>query len=694
MVSERNQERLTQLGNRLRYRSSGRPRHLVDELVTPPEEIVSRPEVRIRVLGLIAIALVGLLTYRLWSLQVVHTTTFSKAVTTNATRNVVVPATRGIIVDRTGKPLVANSLHYQVTLSANQADLDPTIVPKLAALFNEKISTIETRVKNPNYLAYQPAPVATDVSPVVVQYLAEHSAEFPGVAIATTLTRTYPEGGDTAANIIGYIASINARELKANAGQGYLPTSEIGKSGIEREYELFLRGKAGRKQILVSPQGDILGTTKTRRPTPGATVVLNTDIGLQRFAQNVLEQQILADRKSIDHRSGLHPAALNGAVVVMDPRTGAVLALASYPTYDLNSWVGGISQTNYQNLLNSGALNDYALQGKYTPGSTFKLITATAALFHRIIPANLYVRDAGTFVVPNCKGKQAGCTFHDDETEGTGSVNMALAMARSSDVYFYNLGYLFWNAQSKYGPEPIQQMASSYGLTSQTGIDMPNESSSSVDSPSIRKRLHDQYPKAFPNALWYTGDNLEMAFGQGGTQVTPIGLANAYATFANGGTRYQPEVAAGVVSPDGTVLQRYAPRGLGAVPLPPQIRNPILQGLIGVVNDPSGTAYDTFRAYATYDRSKFVVAGKTGTASNQAGQEPNSWFVGFAPAQHPRYVVLAVIDQGGYGASAAAPIVAKVFNYLAQHPVGPVDLSRSATGQSETTTTRVTTVLP
>jgi len=339
-------------------------------------------------------------------------------------------------------------------------------------------------------------------------------------------------------------------------------------------------------------------------------------------------------------------------------------------------------------------LNDYSLQGKYTPGSTFKLITATAALFHRIIPANLYVRDAGTFVVPNCKGKQAGCTFHDDETNGTGSVNMTLAMARSSDVYFYNLGYLFWNAQAKFGQEPIQQMASSYGLTSQTGIDMPNESSSSVDSPSIRKRLHDSYPKAFPNPQWYTGDNLEMAFGQGGTQVTPIGLANAYATFANGGTRYQPEVAAGVVSPNGTVLQRYAPRGLGAIPLSPQIRTPILQGLIGVVNDPSGTAYDTFRAYATYDRSKFVVAGKTGTASNQAGQEPNSWFVGFAPANHPRYVVLAVIDQGGYGASAAAPIVAKVFNYLAAHPVEPVDLSRSATGQSETSTTKATTVIP
>jgi penicillin-binding protein 2 len=223
---------------------------------------------------------------------------------------------------------------------------------------------------------------------------------------------------------------------------------------------------------------------------------------------------------------------------------------------------------------------------------------------------------------------------------------------------------------------------------------MPNESSSSVDSPTIRKRLHDLYPKAFPNAQWYTGDNLEMAFGQGGTQVTPIGLANAFATFANGGTRYQPEVAAGVVGPDGSVIQRYAPRGLGAVPLTPQIRNPILQGLIGVVNDPSGTAYDTFRAYATFDRSKFVVAGKTGTASNQAGQEPNSWFVGFAPAQHPRYVVLAVIDQGGYGASAAAPVVAKVFNYLVNNPVAPVDVTASATGQSETTSTKAASALP
>ncbi len=686
MVSGRRGFRLGDLVDRMRFRTRGRRRNFIDEAATRPEDIPSRPDVRIRVLGALALVMLTGLSYRLWSLQVVQTTTFSKAVTINATRDVVVPAHRGIIVDRNGVPFVANGVHYQVTLSLNQSKSDTTLVPKLAALFNQPISVIENKVKNPNYLAYQPAPIATDVSPIIVQYLSEHSSEFHGVAITSSLNRLYPGGGGVGSNVVGYVGTINADELKALKSQNYFPTSLIGKAGIEQEYEQFLRGKAGKEQILVSPQGDILGTTKTSPPTSGSTVVLNIDQGLQKYAQEVLRQQILADRLSIDHRSGLHPAALNGAAVVLDPRSGAVLALASYPNYDLNQWVGGISQKNYNALLRSGALNDYSLQGKYTPGSTFKLITATAALNDKILSPSLYVRDAGTFVVPNCKGKNAGCTFHDDETGGSGSVNMPLALTRSSDVYFYNLGYLFWSSQRRLGKEPIQDMATKYGLNSQTGIDMPQESSSSVDSPSRRQLIHAQYPKAYPNPAWYTGDNLEMAFGQGGTQVTPIGLATAYATFANGGTRYQPEVAARIVRPDGTVQVRYSPRSLGTVPLPPAVRNPILQGLIGVVNDPSGTAYGTFHSYSTYDESKFVVAGKTGTASNQPGQEPNSWFVGFAPANAPRYVVLSVIDQGGYGASAAAPVVAKLFNYLVAHPV----VSASVAPASKTTTTKPT----
>ena len=201
----------------------------------------------------------------------------------------------------------------------------------------------------------------------------------------------------------------------------------------------------------------------------------------------------------------------------------------------------------------------------------------------------------------------------------------------------------------------------------------------------MRITLHAQAPLAFPNTTWYTGDNVEMAFGQGSTAVTPIGMATAYATFANGGTRYSPEVAAAVVGPHGNVVARYLPRAAAHVSLPPSVRNPILQGLIGVVNNPSGTAYGTFHHVANFNLRNFLIAGKTGTASNAPGLEPNSWFVGFGPVQHPKYVVLCVVAQGGYGADAAAPVVARAFNYLVAHPIKPVTLQRNLT---VTTTTK------
>ena len=204
-------------------------------------------------------------------------------------------------------------------------------------------------------------------------------------------------------------------------------------------------------------------------------------------------------------------------------------------------------------------------------------------------------------------------------------------------------------------------------------------------------REHAQYPNLYPNQYWYTGNNVEMAFGQGGTVLTPLALANAYATFANGGTRWTPEVAAAVVSPTGRVVQLYGPKKAGPrVSLPPSVRDPILQGLLGVVNSPSGTAYGAFHTYANFNLNAFPIAGKTGTASNQQGLEPNSWFVGFGPVDHARYVVLCVIAQGGYGADAAAPVVAQTFGYLVHHPVGPLQLPLRhppSHGTAATTTT-------
>ena len=319
------------------------------------------------------------------------------------------------------------------------------------------------------------------------------------------------------------------------------------------------------------------------------------------------------------------------------------------------------------------------------------MITATAALQNGLISAGQYVNDTGTFTVPSCIAGGAGCVFVDDEAGGVGEVNLTGALTASSDYYFYNLGYLFAAQTTKYGKQPIQDVAAQYGLGQASGIDLLGGSVGRVDSAIERQKLHASAPKAFPNTTWYQGDNIEMAFGQGATAVTPLEMAIAYSTFLNGGTRYAPEVAAGLVSSSGELIRQYPPRVTGHVALTPAISDPILQGLLGVVQSPNGTAYETFKQYAHFNEATFSVGGKTGTASNAPGQEPNSWFVGFGPNPNPQYVIVCVIDQGGYGASAAAPVVAQTFNWLATNPVGPV---KFPTASSPATTTSPTTNPP
>ncbi len=645
----------------------------MERLRTSPSSAEANPLVRLKVLGAVGLVIFAVLVLRLWSLQILDQKNYASAASASETRVVAVPAPRGLILDRRGEVLVGNVARYEMTLSLEQAHVDPQVVPAVAALLKVSPQQVSRTLTDSPLPPFQPTPIATALTPTELQYFEEHASEFPGVQISTVVNRSYPAGGAVAPNVLGYVGSISAAQLAANLNAGYSPVSQVGKAGVESYYEPFLRGRNGTETLVVDPSGTVLGVQAQHAPTPGSTLVLNLDASLQVEAERDLAAQIALDRQTIDARSGRYPPAPNGAVVVLDPRSGAVLALASYPGYNLNEWVGGISEANYQALESSGALTDYSVDGQFTPGSTFKMITAVAALRDGLIGANTYVSDPGSFTVPNCVGG-AGCTFHDDETQGNGDVNLTSALTKSSDVYFYNLGYLFWAQQDRYGKEPIQKLASAFGLDGTTGIDLSDETYSRVDSPSLRAKEHAQYPKAYPEGNWYTGDNIEMAFGQGGTVLTPLGLANAYATFANGGTRFVPEVAAGVVGAKGQVLERYLPKVAAQVPLPPAVRNPILAGLEGVVQSPEGTAYGAFKANATYPMAALPVAGKTGTASNQPGLEPNSWFVGFAPANAPRYVVLCVIDQGGYGAMAAAPVVAKLFTYLYHHPVAPAQL--------------------
>ncbi|HXZ61273.1 MAG TPA: penicillin-binding protein 2 [Acidimicrobiales bacterium] len=649
-----------------------RPRKSVNvaSIVGSPGEEESRPNVRLRVVGALVLLLFGVLVLRLWTLQVVQGKSYAAAVTRNQVRVVSIPAPRGEIVDRNGTVLVTNTPQQEILLSRVEAAQNPSIVGMVAALVGETPQQVQAAINNVQYSPYEPVPVAVGVSDATVQWLETHQTQYPGVSVQTVAQRTYPQGGTTATHILGYTGDITASYLAAHPDQGYTQGSQIGVSGVEAQYEPYLRGVAGRQALSVDASGEVVGTLSTTAPQIGDTVVLNIDTGLQEAVESDLQAQIMADRKTPDEVDGGRlPPAINGAVVVLNPQNGQVLALASYPTYDLNEWVGGISSANFAALQASGAENNYAIEGLYTPGSTFKLVTATAALQDGLWSPGQYFDDTGTYKIPGCPApgvnNDTGCVLHDDPGDTPGEYDISGALTVSSDSFFYNLGDLFWQDRAQYGDTPIQNEATAYGEGTITGIDLPGEAQGRLDSYLTRAKLHAEAPKAFPYpASWFTGDNIEMAFGQGETVLTPIEQALTYATFANGGTRYAPQVASEVVDPmSGKVIKKIEPQVTGHVTISPSTYSAILTGLEGVVT--SGTAAADFEGFP----ASWNLAGKTGTASNQSGQEPNSWFVAFGPNPNPQYLVLAVIDQGGYGAQAAAPLVRNIFDYIVANPM-------------------------
>ena len=300
-----------------------------------------------------------------------------------------------------------------------------------------------------------------------VEFIKLHPGEFPGVSVLDTSTRSYPDGGSVAAQILGYVGPITEQEIAQNPHAGYQPDSTIGKSGIESYYEQYLRGKQGTSTLEVNANGQTarrreddradrwrLGRPQYRRPPADRR---SRTTSARRSSPTATPSTRVSDKV---------PEAINGAAIVMNPNNGEVYAMASYPSYNLNSFVNGLSDAAYKQLNTEGAFNNYAIQGLYTPGSTFKLVTATTELQTGIFPADKLIDDTGTFTVPGCRKRGVRCVFHDDDNEAAGDIDLPTALTVSSDYYFYNLGYLFWSQQAKYGQTPIQNVAGEYGLTS------------------------------------------------------------------------------------------------------------------------------------------------------------------------------------------------------------------------------------
>jgi penicillin-binding protein 2 len=613
-----------------------------------PREDDSFVGMRVGVLLIIAFVLFGVLAFRLWYLQVLTGDKYVTMAKDNREREVTVEAPRGVIYDRNGKILVQNRAGLSVgilPMDMYSPKKDPQKfqqeIAGLAAILDVKegdLMAAYDKAKKDPYVTYI---VKEDVPETpVVDNLKEHGLEYPGVQVEASYLRQYPFGA-LATHLLGYVGEVSQNDLDQEQFATLKPAATIGKDGVERTYDSFLRGTNGWKTVLVDAAGRPKQFLEDVAPTPGSNLVLTIDSDLQEAAEDALVEGI----QSAHSADPPFAKAAGGAVVAMDPRTGEVLAMASYPDYDPSLWVGGMSATKYAELKASQAhypLFNRVIDGLYPAGSTFKPFVAAAALNAGLITPDTTFDCKGSFSVANQ-------TWRDWKTGGHGKVNLVQAIMESCDVYFYNLGKLLYQQ-----PSPVlQNGVRQFGFGQPTGIDLPGETNAS--------RVPDKYWKAevgktSQDKLWKTGDEVNLAIGQGDLLVTPMQMVVALSALANGGTLWVPHLGLRITDASNNIIHQFDNEKRGALGMSQDILNTIRTGMVLVTSDRNGTADSVFKGFP------ITVAGKTGTAQ-KLPDDDYALFMGYAPADPdkvPEIAVVAIIEQGGHGSSIAAPVVRRV----------------------------------
>ena len=638
----------------------------------------SNPHLRLSTLGIVVLSLFASLFARLWYLQILESTTFVEAAARNQVQVLYEEAPRGRILDRNGAVLVDNQRSQAITVNRSVLDELPAgdqaaVKGRLSALLNIGREELDERIADVRYSRYKPVPVAEDVDEGTFVYLRENQEDFPSVAATIVSRRGYNRDfPQLAAHVVGYVGEINDGELERRKADGYRLGDTIGKAGIERTYEEDLRGDPGIVKLQVNSAGEVIGTPLAEKaPVPGHDVQLTIDLGIQRLAEESLAQTLEAARQNVDRNERKPFVAPAGAVVVLDPRDGSVIAMASYPTYNPGDFVNGIKPEVYRALNEKASyypLNNRAVTGQYAPGSTFKLVTAIAAGQRGLIDGRTTIVDGGSFTVPNCRGEK--CTFRNAGSRAWGRVNLSRSLTVSSDVFYYDLGARFWLERSRLG-NGIQDTARAFGFGAKTGAALPGDKAGVIPDAESRKELFDKFPGKFAERNWFTGDNINMSIGQGDVLVTPLQLANAYGTFANGGTRYVPRIAHRIQTSDSppSIVRDEPVTAAGTVDLPVALRDPIVSGLRGVIASDEGTAYNAFAGFP----STMSVAGKTGTAQVR-GKQDSALFAAFAPVEDPQYAVAVVLEESGFGGATAAPVARRILEAIAGSPPTPVRL--------------------
>ncbi len=596
------------------------------------------PNGRIALLAAGVGAVLTTLLVRLWSMQVISSETYTAAAESNSTTTYSTRAPRGRILDRNGNVLVDNRATLAV-MAGSDVSSDPNTMRRLSVVLGMPYAAVRKCCQSTSGGAQADRLVALDVSERIVGFISEHPGAFPNVSIEARSVRTYPYGS-LAAHLLGYTGTISETELAAVTDDSPIEYSSgdiVGKTGVEYAFESVLQGAAGTKTVEVDAEGSVVSLIDEVDPQIGNDVRLSIDLKVQQAAEKAL-----TDSLTISHETD-YPDAAAGALVCLDVTTGAVVAMASYPTYDPSDFIGGISTELWDSLTadDSGyPLTNRAIAGLYPAGSTFKSFTGQAGLKYGFCSSTSTVDCTGTWTGFGTAWPQK-CWL----TTGHGVIGFVKGVIVSCDVVFYEIAKQFYDATSTIGDTALQDYLRTWGFGSTTGLDISGEASGRVPDPAWKAVFDADSPEY---ATWQAGDYSNLIIGQGDLLVTPLQLAAAYMGIANGSTIYQPHVLKEVLSEDGSTLIEQQPV-VGCTPdIDAGELGLVKEGLEGVVSE--GEVKSLFSDFGV------VTAGKTGTAESSS-KDPYGWYVGYGPVSSPQYVCIAIIEQGGYGATCAAPAV-------------------------------------
>ena len=566
---------------------------------------------RLQFLMLVIVLIIAVLIGRAGYLQVYDGERYARLAEGNRIRIIPAEAARGTFYDRNGELLVTNRPGFTVSLLPLTEPISPEVIARVSKLINVPVEEIQKKIDA--HVGFDPIRIKNDVLPDIVTIIEEQKDDYPGVVIEVLPIRDYIYG-EYASHVFGYVSEINEEELERRKDEGYKSGYIIGKFGLERVYDKEVRGINGGDQVEVDVSGRPVQILGRQSPVPGNDLILTIDKHIQEVAEQAVDAQL-----SIVHANA-------AAAVVMNPQTGEVLAMVSRPAFNPNLFAGGISTQNW-NVLNNNPyhpMDNKAITGEYPPGSTFKIVTGTAALAEHKVTPQEKIFDAGHhWIIP--KTNAGG--------EALGWINFQEAMAHSDNVYFYEMG-------NRLGVDALERYARMFGLGMRTGIDLPYEAEGLVPN---RKYKQENYE----DGEWYLSETFDAAIGQGFNLVTPLQAAMVMGEIAANGKRFQPHLVRRIVDVNGNTVREFEPELLSELEVSPSVIHNVQEGLHEVTK--IGTAAGVFAGFPV------DIAGKTGTAENSQGRD-HGWFVAYGPYAHPNIVVAVIVEQGGFGSLSAVPI--------------------------------------